>query len=69
MWSREHTAAVVAALVEDEPGARVRDAALGLVHAAEGGKIERAALAGVFGAGEIDDAYLQLTMAGVAAGE
>ncbi|WP_280256843.1 hypothetical protein [Nocardia abscessus] len=69
VWSRENTAAVVAALVEDEPGARVRETALGLVHAAEGGKIERAALAGVFGECEIDDAYLQLTMAGVAAGE
>ncbi|WP_217999351.1 hypothetical protein [Nocardia exalbida] len=41
-------------------------AALGLVHAAERGAIERAALTEFFGAGEIDDAYLQLVMAGVA---
>ncbi|MFI2342956.1 hypothetical protein [Nocardia gamkensis] len=41
-------------------------AALGLVRAAERGTIERAALTEFFGAGELDDAYLQLVMAGVA---
>ncbi|MFF7944088.1 hypothetical protein ACFZC5_30650 [Nocardia gamkensis] len=66
VWSGESAAAIVAALVEDEPGPRVREAALGLVHAAERGAIERAALTEFFGAGEIDDAYLQLVMAGVA---
>lgn len=68
VWSGENTAAILAALVEDEPGIRARKAALGLVLAAERGEIDRAALAEVFGAGDIDDAYLQLVMAGVASG-
>ncbi|WP_280492841.1 hypothetical protein [Nocardia asiatica] len=69
VWSGDSAAAIVAALVEDEPSASVREAALGLVHAAERGKVERRMLVSFFGAGEIDDAYLQLTMAGVVAGE
>ncbi|WP_051021539.1 hypothetical protein [Nocardia araoensis] len=68
VWSVESAAAIVAALIEDEPGAGARDAALVLVHAAERGSIERTTLVSVFGDGEIDDAYLQLVMAGVAAG-
>lgn len=68
VWSGENTAAVVAELVEDEPGTRAREAALGLVLAAERGEIDRSALAEVFGAGDIEDAYLQLIMAGVAGG-
>ncbi|WP_067473641.1 hypothetical protein [Nocardia amamiensis] len=68
VWSGENTAAIVAALIEGKPAARAREAALGLVLAAERGEIDRAALAEVFGAGDIDDAYLQLVMAGVAAG-
>lgn len=57
----------MAALIEQEPSAKGREAALGLVRAAERGRIERTALAAVFGEGDIDDAYLQLIMAGVAA--
>ncbi|MBF6194105.1 hypothetical protein U3653_22500 [Nocardia sp. CDC186] len=68
VWSGENTAAIVAALVEDQPGARAREAAFGLVLAAERGEIDRAALAEVFGAGDIEDAHLQLIMAGVASG-
>ncbi|MEU1550298.1 hypothetical protein [Nocardia sp. NPDC005745] len=66
VWSTESAAAIVAALVEDEPGPQVSEAALGLVHAAERGAIEHAALTQFFGTGETDDAYLQLVMAGVA---
>ncbi|MET7768375.1 hypothetical protein [Nocardia sp. NPDC005366] len=69
VWSRESAAAIVAALREDEPGAGAREAALGLVQAADRGEIGRSSLAAVFGEGDIDDAYLQLIMAGVAVDE
>ncbi|TCJ97145.1 hypothetical protein [Nocardia alba] len=65
IWSEESAAAIVAALMADEPDAHTREAALGLVRAADRGEVGRGLLASIFGEGAIDDAYLQLTMAGV----
>lgn len=68
VWSPESAAAIVAALTADEPSAQTRDAALGLVSAADRRELGRDSLAEFFGEGAIDDAYLQLTMAGVSTG-
>ncbi|MGY0496975.1 hypothetical protein ACWZHB_00550 [Nocardia sp. FBN12] len=68
VWSRESAAAIVAALVADEPNAQTRESALGLVGAADRRELGRNVLAEFFGEGDIDDAYLQLTMAGIATG-
>ncbi|PKV98194.1 hypothetical protein [Nocardia fluminea] len=65
VWSEESAAAIVAALVAEEPDAHTREAALGLVRAADRGEVGRGLLVEVFGEGAIDDAYLQLTMAGI----
>ncbi|MFD8102859.1 hypothetical protein ACFV24_25305 [Nocardia fluminea] len=65
VWSEESAAAIVAALVAEEPGAHTREAALELVRAADRGEVGRGLLTEVFGEGAIDDAYLQLTMAGI----
>ncbi|WP_109526106.1 MULTISPECIES: hypothetical protein [Nocardia] len=67
VWSQESTAEIVAALIDDRTGDR--EAVRTLVRAADRGKIDRAALTRVFADGDIDDAWLQLIMAGVAADE